>query len=109
MKIILQSAKKHLKEKLKDPKFREAYELERIKAALAQKIAEARDEHNMKQSELARRMRVSQQFISQVESGEGNLTLETLLKLAHSLNTGIEISFTKKPCRHPCLKIVSNN
>lgn len=107
MKVKLQSARKHLSEKLKNPKFREAYELERIKAALAQKIAEARNAHNLKQSELARRMRVSQQFISQVESGEGNLTLETLLKLAHSLNTGIEISFSKKPTRHSCLKVVS--
>ena len=107
MKIKLQNAEKHLNEKLKNPRFREAYELERVKVALAQKIAEIRDENNLKQSELARRMRVSQQFISQVEKGEGNLSLETLWKLAHSLNTGIQISFSKKPCRHACIKVVS--
>ena len=105
MKIKLQNVEKHLNKKLKSPKFREAYELERIKVALAQKIAEIRDEHSLKQSELARRMRVSQQFVSQVESGDINLTLETLLKIAHSLNTNIKISFSKKPCRGACLKV----
>ena len=105
MKIILQNAEKHLHEKLSNPKFKEAYELERIKVALAQKIAETREKHNLKQSELAKRMQVSQQFISQVESGENNLTLETLLKLAHSLNTSIQISFSKKPSRHACLNV----
>ncbi|MDA8304698.1 MAG: helix-turn-helix transcriptional regulator [Deltaproteobacteria bacterium] len=105
MKIKFENAEKHLKEKLKNPKFKETYELERVKVALAQKIAETRDEHNLSQSELAKRMNVSQQFISQVESGEGNLTLETLSKLAQSLNTSIRISFSKKPCRNGCLKV----
>ncbi|MHB1661455.1 MAG: helix-turn-helix domain-containing protein [bacterium] len=105
MKIRLENAEKHLNEKLKDPKFKEAYEIERVKVAIAQKIAETRDEHNLTQSELAKRMNVSQQFISQIENGEGNLTLETLLKLAQSLNTSIRISFSKKPCRNGCLKI----
>ncbi len=105
MKIRFESSKKHLNEKLKSPEFKEVYELERVKVALAQKIAEMRDEHNMTQSELAKRMSVSQQFISQIESGGSNLTLETLLKLAQSLNAGIMISFSKKPCRKGCLKV----
>jgi DNA-binding XRE family transcriptional regulator len=108
MKIKLVNIEKHLKEELKDPRFKEAYELERVKVALAQKIAEIRDRLNLNQSELARRMHVSQQFISQVESGEGNLTLETLWKLGQSLNMGIQISFTKQPCRHAGIKIVSS-
>ena len=105
MKIKLESVEKHLKEKLKNSEFKEAYELERVKVALAQKIAEIRDEHSLTQSELAKRMNVSQQFISQIESGEGNPTLETLSKLAQSLNTSIRISFSKKSCRSGCLKV----
>ena len=105
MKIKLERAEKHLNEKLKDVEFREVYELERVKVALAQKIAEIRDENNLTQSGLAKKMNVSQQFISQIESGESNLTLETLLKLAQSLNAGIMISFSKKPCRKGCLKV----
>lgn len=101
----LQNVEKYFNDEMKSPKFREAYELERVKVALAQKIAEIRDAHNLKQSELARRMHVSQQFISQVESGDGNLTIETLLKLAYSLHTNIQITFSKKQSRHACLKV----
>ena len=60
MKATLESAEKHFHEKLKNPKFKEAYELERVKVALAQKIAEIRDDHELKQSELARRMGLSE-------------------------------------------------
>ena len=105
MKNRLERAEKHLNEKLKNSEFREVYELERVKVALAQKIAETRDKHNLTQSELAERMNVSQQFISQIESGDSNLTLETLLKLAQSLNTGIMISFSKKSCLKGCLNV----
>jgi len=105
MKIKLARAENHLNEKIKNPEFKEVYELEKIKVALAQKIAEIRDEHNLTQLGLAERMNVSQQFISQIESGECNLTLETLSKLAQSLNTSIRTSFSKKPCRQGCLKV----
>jgi len=37
MKMKLQNAKKHLNEKLKNPKFRETYELEKAKVVLVQK------------------------------------------------------------------------
>ena len=105
MKIKLQNADKHLNEKLKSAKFREAYEFERVKVALAQKIAEVREDHNLKQAELASKMHVSQQFISQVESGDTNLTMESLFKLARSLRTSITISISKKPSRNPSLKV----
>lgn len=106
MKIKLQNAEKHLNEKLANPKFKQAYELERAKVALAQKIAEIREEHNLKQSELAKRMKVSQQFISQIESGNANnLTLNTLDALARSLGMVIKIAFTKKGSHDACLKI----
>ncbi len=95
-KIRLENIQHDLNEKLKDPKFRKAYELERVKVALAQKIAELRDAQHLKQADLAKRLNVSQQFISQIETGDSiNLTLDTLVKLARSLNRGIKISFTK--------------
>ena len=106
MKMKLQNAEKHLNEKLKNPKFREAYEFERAKVALAQKIAEIRQETNLKQSELAKKMHVSQQFVSQIESGNAsNLTLSTLNTLARSLNMVIQITFGKKQSRGACLKV----
>ena len=59
-----------LKEKLKDPEFRRLYELECAKVALAQKIAELREEKHLRQVDLAKKLGVSQQFISQIETGE---------------------------------------
>lgn len=99
-KIYLESFDKDLKEQLKDKKFRMLYEKELAKVILAQKIAEMREEEKLKQSELAKRMNVSQQFISQIETCEqDNLTLDTLLKIARSLNREVKITFTKKDWR----------
>lgn len=105
-KIRLENVQHDLNEKLKDPKFRKAYELERAKVALAQKIAELRDTQHLKQADLAKRLNVSQQFISQIETGGSiNLTLDTLVKLARSLNRGIKISFTKISKGDPLLTV----
>lgn len=102
-KCRLENIEKHLKEQLKDEKFRKLYELECAKVALAQKIAVLRDEKHLRQVDLAKKLGVSQQFISQLETGEGcNLTIETLLKIAKSLGRGIRISFPKPSKRRPC-------
>jgi len=92
----LQDVDIYFNEQMKDPEFRRMCEIERIKVSLAQKIAELRDELHLNQSQLAKRMKVSQQFISKLENGDkANVTLETLAKIARSFNMGIEISFTK--------------
>jgi DNA-binding XRE family transcriptional regulator len=96
-KIRLESVGGHLREKLKDPEFRHYYELERAKVALAQKIAQLREDGHMRQIDLAKKLKVSQQFISQIETAqEKNLTLDTLLSIAKSLGRGVQISFPKQ-------------
>lgn len=103
-KIILENVKIHLREELKDEKFRILYEKELAKVMLAQKIAEMREEKKLNQSELAKRMNVSQQFISQIERTEqDNLTLNTLLKIAKSLGRSVKISFPKMSKKDSCL------
>lgn len=95
-RVKLENADIYLKEKLKNERFRKAYEIECGKVALAQKIAELRQDKHLKQVDLARKLGVSQQFVSQIETGEErNLTLETLIKIAKSLGRGINISFPK--------------
>lgn len=96
-----------LKEKLKDKEFQKLYELECAKVSLAQKIAELREEKHLRQADLAKKLGVSQQFISQIETGEEkNLTLETMIKIAKSLGRGLSISFPKLTGRHvSCLKV----
>ncbi|HDZ76482.1 MAG TPA: helix-turn-helix domain-containing protein [Candidatus Omnitrophica bacterium] len=106
-KVRLEKIDAHLKEELKDEVFRKAFELERAKVVLAQKIAELRQNKHLKQSDLAAKMGVSQQFISQIETGrEKNLTIETLIKIAKSLGREINISFPKvSGHRHSYLKV----
>lgn len=97
-KVKLENYDIHLKEKLESGKFRKYYEIERAKVSLAQRIAELREREHLRQIDLAKRINVSQQFISQIETAqEKNLTLETLLKIARSLGRGLKISFPRIP------------
>ncbi len=71
----------HLKEELKDPYFRETYELEKQKFAIVRKIIEYRIKNKVNQSQLAKMAGVSQQHISKIENGifSSMLTLEKVL------------------------------
>lgn len=106
-KIRLENVNIHLQEELKNKKFRKAYQIECAKVALAQRIAELREDQHMNQADLAKKLGVSQQFISQIESGEGsNLTLGTLLRLATTLGRTLKISFPKASKNNPVLQVV---
>lgn len=95
-KVRLENIEIDLKEELKNKEFKRVYEIECAKVALAQRIAELREEKHLRQVDLTKKLGVSQQFISQIETGqERNLTLETLIKLAKSLGRGVKISFPK--------------
>ena len=95
-RVRLEKIDGYLEEKLKDEKFRKAYEIECAKVALAQKIAELRQDKHLRQVDLAKKLGVSQQFVSQIETGEEkNLTIETLIRIARSLDRGVNISFPK--------------
>jgi DNA-binding XRE family transcriptional regulator len=95
-KIRLEKINEHLNEELKNEKFKSAYEFERAKVSLAQKIALMREEENLRQVDLAKKLGVSQQFVSQIETAqEKNITINTLLRIAVSLNRRLTISFPK--------------
>lgn len=106
-KVSLENVDIGLKAKLKNENFRRLYEFECAKVALAQKIAELREKKHLRQVDLAKRIGVTQQFISQIETGEEkNLTLETMIKIARSLGRGLSISFPKVSGRSAsCLKV----
>ena len=106
-KIRLESFKAHLNKKLKDKEFRRHFEFERAKVALVQKLAQLRETSGLKQTDLAKKMEVPKQFISQIETAqEKNLTLETLFKVASALGRGIQISFPKASGQGSYLKVV---
>ena len=84
----------YLREQLKDPAFRKAYEEEGIYAELAIQVARLRAKRGLSQRELARRLHTSQQTISRLESPRnGSLSLRTLIKLAHALGKDLKVQF----------------
>ncbi|MBI3251840.1 MAG: helix-turn-helix transcriptional regulator [Candidatus Omnitrophica bacterium] len=77
----IESVDKHLKEKLKDPYFKELYELEEQKLEIVKRIIEYRIKHDLNQRRLAEKVGVTQQHISKIESGDfaNVMTLEKVL------------------------------
>ena len=105
-KVRLEKIDRHLSEELKDKEFRRLFEFERAKVSLAQKIAELRETGHLRQIDLAKKLGVSQQFISQIETGqEKNLTLETLLRIAKSLGRELKISFPRSSSQSGLLRV----
>ena len=75
------TVKDHLKEELKDPYFKELYELDQQKLAVVKKIIAYRIKHHLTQGQLAKQIGVTQQHISKIENGEFSsvATLEKVL------------------------------
>ena len=84
----------HLKEKLKNKRFKKMYEEEKELLDIALKILEARREQNLSQKELANRAHITQQQLSRIENGM-NFNIKTLLKLCDAL--GLSIDFKERP------------
>ena len=71
----------HLHEKLKNPYFKELYELEQQKFNIVRKIIDYRIRKKITQADLAKEAGVTQQHISKIENGEFSsiATLEKVL------------------------------
>lgn len=82
-----------LKDSLKDPKFKKAWEKSETEYQLAVKIIETRLKNKMSQRDLAKKMNTSQAAISRVESMNGNPSLSFLKRVAGALGTKISIGF----------------
>ena len=76
----LQKVDEHLKEKLKDPYFKELYELEEQKLKIVKRIIEYRVKNKLSQKQLADKVGVTQQHISKIENGEFS-SISTLEKV----------------------------
>jgi DNA-binding Xre family transcriptional regulator len=80
----------HLKEKLKNKRFKRMYEEEKELLDISFKILEARREQNLSQAELANRAHITQQQLSRIENGM-NFNIKTLLKLCDALDLSIDL------------------
>ena len=85
------------KDYLSDPKVRKKIEAGVKRLRVISQIIELREKLGITQTELARRMGVSQPFIAKIENDEAsNISLETLLKITDALNAEIQIDIRPK-------------
>lgn len=80
----------HLKEMLKDPYFKELYELDQQKLEVVKKIIAYRIKHKLNQRQLAKKIGVSQQHISKIENGEFS-SVTTLEKVLLGIGYSVKI------------------
>jgi len=84
----------YLKDQLKDPAFRKAYEEEGVYAELAIQIARLRTQKRLSQRRLAQLLHTSQQMVSRLEDPRNaSYSLKTLVKVAHALDKELKVEF----------------
>lgn len=81
-----------LQKRLKNPAFRKEWEDSEVEYQLGRKLIEARLKRNMSQRDLAKKVGTSQAAISRIESMDGNPSLGLLKRIAHALDTKLQIS-----------------
>ncbi|MBI2099367.1 helix-turn-helix transcriptional regulator [Candidatus Uhrbacteria bacterium] len=86
---------KHLKEKLKDPKFKKYFDEYGKQLEIAYAILQLRKKEGISQAELAKKIGTKQSNVARIEAGEQNLTTEMLQKIASALNRDLKIEFAK--------------
>lgn len=64
-----------------------------VKQLIGMRIAELRNGKGLTQEHLAGKMEISPKYLSSIERGKENPTLDTLIKLADSLGVNIEDIF----------------
>lgn len=83
-----------LRKKLKGSRFKQLFEEEGVKLDIAVKVRKLREKVSLTQSQLAKRMRTSQQAISRMERGLiGKCNLRTLMKFASATGTFLRLEF----------------
>jgi DNA-binding XRE family transcriptional regulator len=81
-----------VKEDLKNPEFRRAFDEEEVFASLAIQVAKIRQKKKLTQLELAERLHTTQQTISRLEDIHNkSYSLQTLIKLAGALDKKLKV------------------
>lgn len=84
----------HLKESLKDPEFKKAWDDTEAEYKLACQLIEARLSRKLSQRQLAKKVGTSQAAISRIEAMSGNPSLGFLKRLSEALGVKLSISLS---------------
>lgn len=83
----LYTFERDLQKRLKNPKFKKAWEDSEVEYVLAKQLIVARLSKKLSQRDLAKKLRTSQAAISRLETMRGNPSLLALKRIAHVLQT----------------------
>lgn len=83
----------HIKDSLKDPAFRKAWEESEAEYQVSRALITARIKGKISQQELAKRANTTQAVISRIENMTGNPSVGLLQKIAQALNLKVKIQF----------------
>ena len=81
------SFEKDLKTRLKDPKFKKAWEESELEYQLARQLIKERLARKISQRELAKRAKTTQAVISRIETMSANPSISLLKRISEVLNT----------------------
>jgi HTH-type transcriptional regulator / antitoxin HipB len=84
---------RYYKRQMQNPEIRDLVEKELVDLELGITIARLREQENLNQTQLAARAGMNASKISLIETSTRNVTLNTLARVAHALNTRIKIEF----------------
>lgn len=90
---LLYSFQDDLNKRLKNPKFRRAWEESQPEYLLAKQMIEKRLAKRLSQRALARKLKTSQAVISRLETMRANPSLSLLKRIAAILNTRLVLRF----------------
>ncbi|MDZ4739805.1 MAG: helix-turn-helix transcriptional regulator [Alphaproteobacteria bacterium] len=77
----------------KHPSYVKAYEALADEFAVAEALIDARAKANLRQEDVARRMKTSQTAVARLESGRSNPSLSTLRRYAKATGTELKVTF----------------
>ena len=84
-------------QRLTDPEVRAEYEALEPQFNLIREIISLRNKRNLSQMQLAKLIGTRQPAISRLERGDGNITINTLHRVAKALDADLDISLKVKP------------
>lgn len=82
----------HLKESLKDPAFRKAWENSELEYQIAQAVISKRLTKKMTQKDLAKKTHTTQTVISRIENMSGNPTIDLLKRITDALGLHMRVN-----------------
>jgi transcriptional regulator with XRE-family HTH domain len=82
----MKTSEQALAEELRDPEFQREWDRTAVARAVALKVLTYRTDHELSQRALAKKLDMTQPQLARLEAGEHNPTIDTLARLAQTLD-----------------------